>query len=148
MGKTSRFDSINSTVAWKTTLIRKPRRFQIRELIQRMQRAVVTIAGLLHATHRQRNRGAAVTIDMDDSGSYCANHLNLLATLADFDLKGRMVVHGVSLQFIGYAVSPAIAAQLLDFGYDVINTTAAILFVAAALLLLPGVMAQHEGLRR
>ena len=72
----------------------------------------------------------------------------LLATLADFDIRGRMVVHGVSMQFIGYAVGPAIAAQLLGFGYDVINTTAAILFVAAALLLLPGVMAQREGLRR
>ena len=72
----------------------------------------------------------------------------LLATLADFDHRGRMVIHGVSMQFIGYAVGPAIAAQLLGFGYDVINTTAAILFVAAALLLLPGVMAQREGLRR
>ena len=72
----------------------------------------------------------------------------LLATLADFDLKGRMVIHGVSMQFIGYAVGPAIAAQLLGFGYDVINTTAAILFVAAALLLLPGVLAQREALRR
>jgi len=58
-----------------------------------------------------------------------------------------MVVHGVSMQFIGYAVGPAIAAQLLGFGYDVINTTAAILFVVAALLLLPGVMAQRESLR-
>ncbi len=72
----------------------------------------------------------------------------LLATLADFDIRGRMVVHGVSMQFIGYAVGPAIAAQLLGFGYGVINTTAAILFVAAALLLLPGVMAQREGLRQ
>jgi hypothetical protein len=59
-----------------------------------------------------------------------------------------MVVHGVSMQFIGYAVGPAIAARLLGFGYDVINTTAAILFVAAALLLLPGVMAQHDGLKK
>ena len=71
----------------------------------------------------------------------------LLATLADFDHKGLMVVHGVSMQFIGYAIGPAIAAQLLGFGYDAINTVAAILFVAAALLLLPGVMAQREGLR-
>jgi hypothetical protein len=52
------------------------------------------------------------------------------------------------MQFIGYAVGPAIAARLLGFGYDVINTTAAILFVAAALLLLPGVMAQHDGLKK
>ena len=72
----------------------------------------------------------------------------LLATLADFDSRGRMVVHGVSMQFIGYAVGPAIAAQLLGFGYDFINTTAAILFVAAALLLLPGVLAQREALRQ
>jgi len=72
----------------------------------------------------------------------------LLATLADFDNKGRMVVHGVSMQFIGYAVGPAIAAQLLGFGYNVINTTAAILFVAAALLLLPGVLAQRDRLTR
>ena len=72
----------------------------------------------------------------------------LLATLADFDHRGRIVVHGVSMQFIGYAVGPAIAARLLGFGYDVINTTAVILFVAAALLLLPGVMAQREGLRQ
>jgi len=72
----------------------------------------------------------------------------LLATLADFDHRGRMVVHGVSMQFIGYAVGPAIAARLLGFGYDVINTTAAILFVAAALLLLPGVLAQRAALRQ
>ena len=72
----------------------------------------------------------------------------LLATLADFDVRGRMVVHGVSMQFIGYAVGPAIAAQLLGFGYDVINTAAVILFVAAAVLLLPGVMAQRESLRQ
>jgi len=72
----------------------------------------------------------------------------LLATLADFDNKGRMVVHGVSMQFIGYAVGPAIAAQLLGFGYNVINTTAALLFVAAALLLLPGVLAQRDRLTR
>lgn len=71
----------------------------------------------------------------------------LLATLADFDHRGHIVVHGVSMQFIGYAVGPAVAARLLGFGYDAINTTAAILFIAAALLLLPGVMAQREGLR-
>ncbi len=72
----------------------------------------------------------------------------LLATLADFDTKGRMVVHGVSMQFIGYAVGPAIAARLLVFGYDAINTTATILFVVAALLLIPGVRAQRERLRK
>ena len=52
------------------------------------------------------------------------------------------------MQFIGYAVGPAIAAGMLVYGYDVINTTAAILFLAAALLLLPGVLAQRERLQR
>ena len=46
----------------------------------------------------------------------------MLATLADFDLRGRMVVHGVSMQFIGYAVGPFIAAQLLGLA----GTTASI----------------------
>jgi hypothetical protein len=40
--------------------------------------------------------------------------------------------------------SDLIAARLLVFGYNAINTTAVILFVAAALLLLPGVLAQRE----
>jgi hypothetical protein len=71
---------------------------------------------------------------------------NLLATLADFDLRDRIVVHGVSMPFIGYAVGPFIAAQLLGIrGYDRINTTATILFVMAALFLLPGVLAQKAG---
>ena len=70
----------------------------------------------------------------------------MLATLADFDLRGRMVVHGVSMQFIGYAVGPFIAAQLLGIGgYDSIYSTATVLFVIAALFLLPGVLAQKAG---
>ena len=70
----------------------------------------------------------------------------MLATLADFDLRGRIVVHGVSMQFIGYAVGPFIAAQLLGIGgYDSIYSTATVLFVIAALFLLPGVLAQKAG---
>jgi hypothetical protein len=72
----------------------------------------------------------------------------MLATLADFDHRGHIVVHGVSMQFIGYAAGPSIAAALLTFGYDVINTTAAVLFVGAAILLLPGVLAQRARLRQ
>lgn len=67
----------------------------------------------------------------------------MLATLADYDHRGHIVVHGVSMQFIGYAAGPYIAAQLLGIGYDVINTTAAALFVLAAILMLPGVLAQR-----
>ena len=72
----------------------------------------------------------------------------LLATLADFDHRGRIVVHGVSMQFIGFAVGPFIAAQLLTAGgYDLVNGTAVALFVVAAVLLVPGTLAQRESLR-
>lgn len=72
----------------------------------------------------------------------------LLATLADFDHRGRIVVHGVSMQFIGFAVGPYIASQLLGIGgYDLVNGTGVALFVAAAILLLPGVLAQRHHLR-
>lgn len=69
----------------------------------------------------------------------------LLAMLADFDHRGRIVVHGVSMQFIGYAIGPFIAAQLFGAGgYDLVNSTAVALFVVAALLLTPGILAQRE----
>ena len=72
----------------------------------------------------------------------------LLATLADFDASGRMVVHGVSMQFIGYAVGPWIAAQLLGAGgYDLVNFTAAVLFVLAGACLVPGLLVQRAMLR-
>ncbi|MBT8079058.1 MAG: hypothetical protein KJO31_10830 [Gammaproteobacteria bacterium] len=73
----------------------------------------------------------------------------LLATLAEFDATGRIVVHGVSMQFIGYAVGPWLAALLLGVGgYDAVNFTAAALFVAAAVFLVPGVFDQRLHLRR
>jgi len=71
----------------------------------------------------------------------------LLATLADFDSRGRMVVHGVSMQFIGYAVGPFAAAQILRVGgYDGVSSAAVVLFVVAAVLLLPGTLAQRSSL--
>ena len=73
----------------------------------------------------------------------------LLATLADFDHRGRIVVHGVSMQFIGFAVGPFIAAMLLEAGgYDLVNSTAVALFVIAAILLIPGTFAQRQSLHR
>jgi hypothetical protein len=71
----------------------------------------------------------------------------LLATLADFDSRGHVVVHGVSMQFIGYAVGPLLAARLLGVGgFDAVNFTAAVLFVGAAILLVPGLLAQHKAM--
>jgi len=73
----------------------------------------------------------------------------LLATLADFDSRGNIVVHGVSMQFIGYAIGPLVAARLLGIcGFDAINFTAVVLFVAAAILLVPGVLAQRRVISR
>ena len=71
----------------------------------------------------------------------------LLATLADFDSRGHVVVHGVSMQFIGYAVGPFLAARLLGVGgFDAINISASVLFVGAAILLIPGLLAQHRAM--
>jgi predicted MFS family arabinose efflux permease len=67
----------------------------------------------------------------------------MLATLADFDSRGRMVVMGVSAQMIGTASGPAIAAMLLGDGdYDRVNTTAIVLFIVSAFVILPGIRVQ------
>lgn len=67
----------------------------------------------------------------------------LMATLAGYDSKGKVVAMGVALQMLGYALGPAMAASLLGAGgYDLINSIAIGLFVFAALLLTPGLRAQ------
>ncbi len=67
----------------------------------------------------------------------------LLASLSGYDANGRVVTIGVTLQMLGYAVGPAIAASLLGVGgYDLINTIAIALFVVSAILLIPGLRAQ------
>ncbi len=69
----------------------------------------------------------------------------LMALLSDFDSKGRMVTFGVTLQFVGYAIGPALAALLLDVGgFDLINSLAIGLFVVAVVLLIPGIRAQKS----
>lgn len=67
----------------------------------------------------------------------------LMATLAGYDSRGRVVAMGVALQMLGYAVGPAMAALLLGVGgYDLINSIAIGLFVVAAILLAPGLRQQ------
>jgi len=69
----------------------------------------------------------------------------MLAALAAFDASGRVVAMGVALQMLGFAVGPALAALLLNvYGYDFINTIAIGLFVAAAILLVPGLRTQNR----
>jgi len=71
----------------------------------------------------------------------------LLASLADFDSRGRVVVHGVSMQFLGFAIGPLLASRLLTAGgYDLVNTSAVVLFVIATILFLPGSLAQRHHL--
>tara|TARA_B100000686_G_C16800560_1_gene985661 strand:- start:3828 stop:5000 length:1173 start_codon:yes stop_codon:yes gene_type:complete len=72
----------------------------------------------------------------------------LLATLADFDPTARMVTWGVSMQMVGTAAGPSVAALILSSSdYDSVYLTAAALFVASAILLLPGLRAQTVSLK-
>lgn len=71
----------------------------------------------------------------------------LMALLSDFDNRGHMVTIGVTLQFVGYAIGPALAASLLDVGgFDLINSIAIALFVVAVILLIPGIRAQKSNI--
>ena len=68
----------------------------------------------------------------------------LLATLADFDPTGRIVTWGVSMQMIGLAVGPGVAAFILSLSnYDSVYLAAGTLFIASAVFLLPGLRAQR-----
>jgi predicted MFS family arabinose efflux permease len=70
-------------------------------------------------------------------------HPFLLAAMASFDRRGRMVVYAVAAQMIGLAVGPQLAAAAIS-GEDLINVNilGAILFVASLILILPPVLAQ------
>ncbi len=71
----------------------------------------------------------------------------LLATLAEFDQSGKVVIYGISMQTVGYAIGPYIAALILgQSNYDNVYLTAGVLFVISAILLLPGLYAQKKHL--
>ncbi len=71
----------------------------------------------------------------------------LLATLASFDRRGKVVIYGICMQTAGYAIGPFIAATILGrSNYDNVYTVATILFIASALILIPGLLAQRERL--
>ncbi|MEM1090349.1 MAG: MFS transporter, partial [Pseudomonadota bacterium] len=68
----------------------------------------------------------------------------LLGSLSDYDASGHTVVHGVSMQMLGLAIGPFVAARILGMGgYDAVNLTAVVLFGAALLVKLPGLVAQR-----
>ena len=69
----------------------------------------------------------------------------LFSVLADYDIRGRIVTYGVSMQFLGLAIGPFIAAMLLEIGgFDLVNIAGVVLFVFAALLMLPGTLNQRR----
>ena len=69
----------------------------------------------------------------------------LLATLVDFDRTARIVTWGVSMQMVGTAIGPSVAAYILSLSnYDNVYLVATVLFIFSALLLLPGLLAQKK----
>lgn len=72
----------------------------------------------------------------------------LLATLAGFADGGRMIVRGVALQMIGFAVGPYLGAQVLGTAgpnmYFHVNLVGALLFIVSWLLLIPAMNVQKS----
>jgi len=72
----------------------------------------------------------------------------LLALMASFADGGKMIVRGVALQMVGFAVGPYIGANLLrESGtemYDLVNLAGAVLFVLSWVFLLPALKAQKN----
>ena len=66
-------------------------------------------------------------------------HPYLMAAMASFDRRGRVVVYAVAMQMIGLAVGPALGAAFIDGDeYTNVNLIGAVLFVLSfALIVLP-----------
>jgi hypothetical protein len=63
----------------------------------------------------------------------------LVAMLAAYNSDNKLVIQGVAMQMIGYAVGPTLAALLLNLGgYSGVNKIAIALFVCSALVIAVG----------
>jgi len=72
-------------------------------------------------------------------------HPFLLASMASFDRRGRVVVYAVAMQMVGLAIGPALAASVISEGdYINVNWLGAGLFVVSLALILPPVVAQTK----
>ena len=70
-------------------------------------------------------------------------HPFLLAAMASFDRRGRIVVYAVAMQMVGLAIGPGLAASVISEGiYSNVNWLGATLFIASLALILPPVLAQ------
>jgi len=69
----------------------------------------------------------------------------LLAAMASFDRRGRVVVYAVAMQMVGLAIGPGLAASMISEGdYINVNWLGAGLFVTSLALILPPVLAQTK----
>lgn len=72
----------------------------------------------------------------------------LLAVMASFADGGKMIVRGVALQMVGFAIGPYIGANLLSTPgpamYDWVNLVGALFFVLSWVFLLPALKAQKN----
>lgn len=76
-------------------------------------------------------------------------HPFLLASMASFDRRGRVVVYAVAMQMAGLAVGPGLAASVIAEGdYVNVNWLGAALFIVSLLLILPPVIVQHRSFVR
>ena len=72
-------------------------------------------------------------------------HPFLLAAMASFDRRGRVVVYAVAMQMIGLAIGPGLAASVIGTGrYVNVNILGAALFVLSLVLVLPPVIARSR----
>lgn len=70
-----------------------------------------------------------------------ASHPFLLAAMASFDRRGRVVVYAVAMQMIGLAFGPGLAATVIaDGNYVNVNILGAGLFLLSLALILPPVI--------
>jgi len=70
-------------------------------------------------------------------------HPFLLASMASFDRRGRVVVYAVAMQMIGLAIGPYLAATVISEGvYVNVNSLGIALFLLSLLLILPPVIIQ------
>jgi MFS family permease len=68
-------------------------------------------------------------------------HPYLLAAMASFDRRGRVVVYAVAMQMVGLAIGPSLAAAVIEPGqYVNVNLLGAALFVLSLGLVLPPVL--------
>jgi MFS family permease len=72
-------------------------------------------------------------------------HPYLLASMASFDRRGRVVVYAVAMQMLGLAIGPALAASVISPShYDRVNWLAIGFFALSWICILPPVLVQQR----